>query len=375
MPRRESADRAQIVFLYTNIGRGHPFYLDGIVERFDAEHPEIDYFIDDVFTRSRGTALAAWQTARQMYRTGSQGGALTRLYSRFRQSGSGQSRLLLTTLGRDIIRAYDGFSGRLVVAHPILAKILAPYARVVYQHGELVVPDEALVKGCHRILVPLSSTAEVFTRAGIPETTVIVTGQCIEYGIQDKVEAAYEARCRRFADGESLTVALFSSGAYPRIHLDQIITAAVSLAEAGHKPIVFAGTSRKIARWLRMRFRNLTIPVVESVSRADITTVSENIFETMDVFIAPSHERTNWAIGAGLPQLILMPAIGSFAPLNAALAQSMGVAEPLGNDVVGRLDYLITSGKLAAMACAGFHPIQLQGFSVAANEIRASIVT
>ncbi|MDA1043649.1 MAG: hypothetical protein O3C57_00340, partial [Verrucomicrobia bacterium] len=55
-------------FLYAEIGRGHPFYLDGIRS---ALPDSATVHVDNVFTRSRGISLLGWQLARGAYAWGS----------------------------------------------------------------------------------------------------------------------------------------------------------------------------------------------------------------------------------------------------------------------------------------------------------------
>ena len=43
--------------------------------------------------------------------------------------------------------------------------------------------------------------------------------------------------------------------------------------------------------------------------------------------MSPSHERTNWALGLGLPIFVLSPTIGPFSPLNASLIFKSEVGE------------------------------------------------
>ena len=59
-----------IEFLYTNIGRGHPHYLDGIVESLSKERVGR---VTDVFAVSAGIERAAWKTVRTVYRVGGRG--------------------------------------------------------------------------------------------------------------------------------------------------------------------------------------------------------------------------------------------------------------------------------------------------------------
>ena len=92
------------------------------------------------------------------------------------------------------------------------------------------------------------------------------------------------------------------------------------------------------------------------------------IFPFFDFFVAPSHERTNWALGLGLPLFIVGPCIGPFAPLNQAKLLDVGVAKVIdsseqavrfGDDLTD----LMRSGQLAAMANAGWGKQSIDGFA------------
>ena len=82
---------ADIAYLYTNIGRGHPGYLDGIIEAIETTSPEIKYFVTDVFALSRGLSLFGWRRVRGMYRLGARGGLISSAYGLLRRfSGGGR---------------------------------------------------------------------------------------------------------------------------------------------------------------------------------------------------------------------------------------------------------------------------------------------
>lgn len=386
MPQINAIEEAQLIFIDTEIGRGHPGYLDGTIARVAAVFPHLRYHRTDVFAVSRGLSMTGWRAVRWLYRMGGKGGLVTSLYGLMRRSsGAGRAPgLLLTVLGRDLSRFTARAKGILVVSHPILAQMLAPLGPVVYQHGELAVPDEALVNGCRRIFVPWREGADDFKRFGTPVETLAVTGQCIENELVDIAVAAHEARMERLQGNGPLTVALFSSGAYPPLHLRRLCIAARSLAAAGHTSVIFAGQSRPVAKSLLHNLHRRGIPAVDgldlsagisivgSPNRNHENRLTAELFPRLDLFVAPAHERTNWAVGLGLPQFILCPHIGSYAPGNAAIATGRGVALEIPDDRTAQIladliADLRQTGRLAEMAAGGFGQTDIDGFDRSAR--------
>lgn len=390
MPETKDLRDAQIAFVCTEIGRGHPFYLDGLIATFITEFPLIKYYRSDVFTLSRGMALNSWRAVERLYRIGSRGGIISGGYNRLRKILGSQTRPGLASgiLGRDIRKALAGFGGVVVVSHPLLASLLAHSHRLVYQHGELAAPDEAIVGGCVKTLVPTPRTAAIFTACGISPDAVFVSGQCIELELVEPAKMAFEQRLLRLGGTDPLVVGLFSSGAYPRDHLRRLRLAAISLVKAGHNVIYFAGLSRKVAGKFE---RYLWTDSLSSIGkdalneRATVLCASDRMgfdtqvaeyFPQLDLFLAPAHERTNWAVGLGIPQLILCPHLGSYAPLNASIAVDQGVAAEIVNDDMARniaeiIAYHRSTGYLSGMAANGFGQYPLDGFSRCAGEVAA----
>lgn len=387
MPEVRKIGEADLVVLYTNIGRGHPSYLDGIVEFLDRSHQHIKFIKCDVFEHSRGISLKAWNLVRKLYFWGARGGLVTSIYGVLRQaSGSGEGGSLAAILGRDVKKLLAGFGGPVIVAHPILAAILAEQNRVIYQHGELAVPQESVVKRCRTILVPLEQTAREFIKAGIERQRLIVTGQCIETDLAAHRQSGFNRRISRLEGDAPLKAALFSSGAYPRQHLRKIRLAAVSLFKAGHEVLLFAGSSKAVTSDFIHYFERQGIEVgidLNSLARLKVLyspdRLDENrslaaVFDSLDFFMAPAHERTNWAIGLGLPFFILKPHIGSYAPLNAAIALGAKVACSIDNDQKAAafgevLGNCRREGELISMARNGFGRTRLSGFERSAEVI------
>jgi hypothetical protein len=194
---------------------------------------------------------------------------------------------------------------------------------------------------------------------------------------------AGEIRRKRIAGSEPLCAALFASGAYPPPHIKKLKLAAKALTDAGHAVFWSAGTSTAMHTRLKHWAVKAGIPLSDSIapgklylarpySRREENRLTAEQFERFDIFIAPAHERTNWAVGLGLPMFILEPQIGPYAPLNAHIAQSKGTAELLTTDadcrnLPDRLTKLRTSGVLSAMAEAGSRPDRINGFANAAD--------
>lgn len=386
MPEVDRLDKAAVVFISTEIGRGHPGYLDGLVEKLRSDYDRIPFHKSDVFALSHGISLAAWKAVRRTYRIGGRGGVVSSFYGRLRRSsGAAQGRgRLLDILGRDLRRHLSNFPGVIVAAHPIVARILAPYHTVIYQHGEMAAPPEAFVTGCQKILVPLKETAACFFKAGYADEDIFITGQCVETDLIRQAPDAFEKRRSRLAIDRPLTIAQFSSGAYPKDHLAILREATVSLVNAGHTVYVFAGLSKWVADEFMRHFEHLRttgdfksaaferIHVIHAQNRTDENRRVAEIFSQLDLFIAPAHERTNWAVGLGLPQIILTPHIGSYAPLNAKLALNREVAVEIDSSAGGfaaQVEDLRRSGRLSVMADNGFGKTDIDGFAQAARFI------
>ncbi len=377
----------RIEFLYTNIGRGHPSYLDGIIEAL-VRRGEIGLVRGetDVFAVSSGLSKLAWRLIRGLYHVGSSGGPGGRLYNRLRKDADyNRPGVMLRLLGRSIARTYMSRPWPLVVAHPILAAILKGKQQLIYQHGELVAPSESLVRGASRVLAPTEETARAFVESGYAPEDVVVTGLCIELSLARQAEDAYEGRMERLRRIEERTGAFFSSGAEPKSHVGMLTSAIESIARAGGRAIVFAQRGGRFQRACVTRFerRELSfsvlddrapmatkpdvISVVTFASRRELAHRTAQLFPCFDYFVAPAHERCKWALGLGLPMFIIGPEIGSFAPLNRERLISAGVAEPLdtiddARDLGTQVNGRHTTDPLVDMAQAGWGRLPINGF-------------
>ncbi len=109
-------------------------------------------------------------------------------------------------------------------------------------------------------------------------------------------------------------------------------------------------------------------------TRRELDTLTSLVFPYFDYFVAPAHERVNWAVGLGLPMVALSPTAGPYAPLNLALVQREGVAVDsldLGpaNTFHWNISKLHREGKLSAMSSAGWNRYPITGFDTIAAEL------
>jgi len=365
-------------FLYTDIGRGHPFYLDGIIEALERRGgPTFEK--RTVFELSRGLSGLAWRGVRQAYLKGSSGGLFGGFYASVRRSNDyTRTGLIGKMLGRDIVRFARRSAGPVVVAHPLLVGLLREHARVIYQHGELMTPDEALVPGAEIVIVPTDTVANRFLAAGYRSEQVFVSGLCVEPAIAAQAETCFEQRMIRLKGDEPLTGLFLSSGAEPGDHVRHIVTSAASCFGEGYRGIVSARAGGRLeraikndwaGRWLIYHPLSSDGLWPKDVGRAGLVTFrsrqEENDlvarrFPEIDFLVAPSHERTNWSMGLGLPTYVLTPPVGPYAFLNWLLLSETGVGSPVdvgglgAADLGSRIRNQRSSGKMAVGAELGW---------------------
>jgi len=377
----------RINFLYTNIGRGHPFYLDGILEALVRRgNIRLVRGESDVFEVSRGLSRLAWQAARWMYRKGSSPGIVAAVYKKLRSHADyNRPGVVLRLMGRDLRRMFSLDLNPVVVAHPTIVAILKGRQGLIYQHGEMVTPAEAVVAGASKVLVPTDEAAAPFIESGYDSRDVMVSGLCIEPSLVRQSGDALAVRLKRIGGDDPLVGAFFSSGAEPRRHIDKLVRAAASAVTHGGKVILFAqrdgvfvreAAKRLLSRGIEFasvdshQFLPADLPpalIVQYASRREENGFTAQLFPMFDYLVAPSHERTNWALGLGLPMFVVGPQIGPFAPLNRELLVHAGVAERIDSnsaaDAFGvRLGHLRASSKLAEMAKAGGGKYRIDGF-------------
>ena len=367
-----------IDILYTEIGRGHPFYLDGVR---DCLPETVSCRIDTVQACSHGLSQLGWHLARHAYTLGSStsDGAL---YSRLR---AGQHRAqkgpLAKLLCRDIIRRYATRETPLLVAHPILVNALKNRPHLYYQHGEVVAPPESLITGAYTAFVPTSDVADQFINAGMQASQICVTGLCVEDTLRQDASRCFDARQARLKANAPLTCALYSSGAEPRPHVAALTRFARAAMQTGHRLVIFCEHNGALHQAMRT-FENDFGGQCSVATHSDRASLNENTvsrFPEFDALVAPSHERSNWALGLGLPMCILGPCIGTFAPRNRDVLRKAGVACDMPDintaDVGKWFNDLHDSGALANMSSRGWGQVAIDGFSTIASHLMSDTGT
>jgi len=352
-----------ITAVCSEIGRGHPAYLDSVIEALAQQ----GHTVPVVPAQGLG-----WRLARLGYRWGGRGGIGTFLYNRLR--GARPSRWQRAILGSSLRKRFWSFPGVVLVDHPLLAHLLAPVCRVAYIHGEIAAPPVSAVPGAWRTFVPLEQTVARLETHGVRREAVAVSGLVIEPALVAGAPDAFKGRVQRLSSNQPLTVAFFTSGAYPKPHMRQLVLAGRSAAAAGHRVIVFCGTDHKKATAIGSRLKS-DGQVLVFDSRSAETERTAELFSQLDVMVAAAHERTNWAVGLGLPLFALLPHIGPFALENFRFALAQGVCLPLEDASAfgAQLTSLRNSGKLVAMACAGWGKYPITGAQAVAASLRPSV--
>lgn len=368
------------VFVCADIGRGHPFYLDGLrheLERLLPPGVQIDSLRAAELSGAAGRL--AWLAIRQLYLLGSSPGPWSFLYARLRRNSDynrdqAAIRFLRSSL-RDGVRRIG--RSPIVVSHPLLVSALRPHPCVIYQHGEGVTPGEAVVLGAHRVLVPTASAAEPFIAAGYDPSDVWITGLCIEPDLVVQDPGCYERRLERLATSAPLTGAYFSSGAEPSHHIQTLVASAVSALRSGGLVHVFAARGQRLAEAVHGMGQRLTgdasrrLVVHTFDVRAELDRLTALHFHAFDYFMSPPHERSNWALGLGLPMFLAGPDVGPFAPLNRRLLLEAGVARPVtvAEEFGAWLSMLRSEGTLSSMARSGRDRHSILGFAQGARHI------
>lgn len=372
--------------LYTEIGRGHPFYLDGIIESLNRNGGiSIVRTTSSVFEESSGLSYQLWKLVRYLYKAGAQNNAVGKLYGYLRnETDYNQPSHLINLLGAKIKNKYLSDSDPLIVAHPLLVAMLKEKSNLYYQHGELIAPEESVVKGAEFVFVPTEEVAEKFYKF-YSKDQIIVTSLCIEPSIVQIAKDCFLERMIRYEKSDYLCGGYFSSGAEPEEHVDKLIGSLLSTVQAGHKAIAFVRHDGNFFKNITKKLteqsiicHNFTVsdPVpinLPSVSlvifknRREENILATRFFRFLDFFVSPSHERTNWAAGLGLPIFVTDPPIGPFSPLNRKFILDNNI----GNVIVDKLEtesfsekliLFKQSGQLAAYAENGFGKYEINGF-------------
>jgi hypothetical protein len=387
--------KAPVTAIYAGIGRGHPNYLDSVLRSLRLRDPDAFRQIRVVLAPTLATGLSnlGWRAVRGIYRQGARGGIVSRFYSRFRarRSAYDPDALAARLLGRDLLKDLAGYRGICLVAHPLLAAILARSHRVCYLHGEIAAPAESAVRDVERIYVPIKETAGRMVSQGVNRSILVETGLVIEPELVPNCSAAVTARIGRLNADTPLTIGFFVSGAYPSDHVRFMLAAARSCLSSGMRVRMFWGTDRRERERLIAKLENTATPVIvddsgqQSQSDAPLVIVSGTTREqetlnslqylpSLDVFCAAPHERINWAAGAGLPMVMIGPPIGSFAPENRQFVLESRCGIEL-STITGfrqfaeRIQTMRASGSLVRMAEAGIGKHAINGAEMIARDL------
>ncbi|MGB8658203.1 MAG: hypothetical protein WCE90_10540 [Candidatus Zixiibacteriota bacterium] len=378
----------RVAALCSDIGRGHPSYLDSVISVLKRTYPDLIY--RTVFEEGRGVSLLSWKFLSWLYSISGKGGLQTRFYHLIRKRSETNlaDSQLTKILGRDLRRLYRGFPGICLVDHPIVARALAGVCRVWYVHGEIAAPAECAATGAEKTFVPLQGTKEKLISCGADEESIVVCGLMIEPGLADSAETSFEQRLERIRSDQPLTIGFFTSGAYPKEHMEKIVEGARSVIEKRMKAIIFCGTNPQKLEWVKGKARDwraklavdtegeshenqeFDLMLVTRKTRQEDTQRAIELVPRLDAFVAASHERINWAVGLGLPMFVLFPLIGTFASQNLEFAQKQKVVYPLDStektkDLGAILSELRQSGQILQMAQNGFGVHKIDGIDTA----------
>lgn len=347
----------------------------------------------EVLDECTGLSRLGWSAAGWLYSTASSSHAVRAAYERLR-SGSDYAKPSFSRrlLGRQLVKKFGSSNTPLVVSHPALIGILTGRENLIYQHGELVAPDESFVPGASLVFVPTTEVADRFLGAGYSSGQVSVTGLCIEPELVGSAKDNFSRRQNRLNSPGELCGGFFSSGAEPKEHIGYLAASALSVVRNGGRAVIVARQSGKLAALVHGLFQKSDACCVEVSTETDIPrelppatllkyrtrreldTLTSLVFSHLDYFVSPAHERVNWAAGLGLPMVALLPTTGPYAPLNLELVCRAGVAVSsveLGppNTFHWNVSRLHSDGKLATMSQAGWNSHPIAGFDTIATEL------
>ena len=173
-----------------------------------------------------------------------------------------------------------------------------------------------------------------------------------------------------------MTVAFFISQAYPKPHIEKIIVGVESVIRKGMRAIVFTGTEPQKGQYIKKQlelilkrnpqYKPESFKIIISNSRHEENQKTAEFISEVDIIVAASHERTNWAVGLGLPIFVLFPLIGTYAEQNFDFAFDREVAHPIRNleaakNLGEKLIEMHKAGTLSKMAKCGFSSYSLNG--------------
>jgi hypothetical protein len=270
--------------------------------------------------------------------------------------------------------------------------------RVFYLHGEIAAPAESVVIGCERIYLPIAQTGAKMIAMGVPESDIVQSGLVLEPELLEGLDEAVQRRADRMKDRQPLTVGFFISGAYPVGHIRLMLLGAQACYRAGMRVRFFWGSDRsQVHKLIKEASRFMVgsselalddgkaeqvhdsrIVIVHAGSRERETLIGLRYLPQLDLFCAAPHERVNWAVGAGLPMVMISPPIGTFAPENMEYVSAVGCGVELSSReqflyLPNLLQNLRESGELAAMVSRGHNRSPVDGAAVIAENLAAAL--
>ncbi len=159
-----------------------------------------------------------------------------------------------------------------------------------------------------------------------------MTGLLIEPELVKDAKKNFDLRISRLKSNEPLTVAFFTSQAYPKPHITKIISAVESVVIRGMKAIIFTGTDQNKANQIKQKVELIKsrnphdIKVIMSKTREEENRQTAELMDIINIIVAASHERTICAVGLGLPIFVLYPLIGTYARDNYEFALNQRVS-------------------------------------------------
>jgi hypothetical protein len=365
----------RILAINVEIGMGHPNYLDYVLQAIKLIKPQTELTYWDVLTHEKWHNKLFWQVSKQIYLLGAKGGLITDFYTKFRTT-SKTPRVPVCSVSS------KGFD-RILVSHPLLARNLSD---VWYIHGEIASPKECVLGNIEKIVVPTEYTAKRLIAQGIRAEQILISGLLIAPDLIADAKGNQLKRLSRIKSEKPLTIGFFISGAYPPPHIKKVVAGIVSATKENHRIIVFLGIHQKKAKsFLRLLNKTksketgpeATILFIQGKTRMDYQKRVNRLLPLLDIFVAPSHEYTNWAVGLGLPMLALFPMIGSYAEENFKFAYEQGVVFPLRTIADARtlgktVSGLRKRGTLLKLVDNGFSKFPIEGAKNTALKILAT---
>ncbi len=298
------------------IGRGHPNYLNLLKKELN-----LPYFYLEIPLN-----ISIIKLLNFLYKNSSKNLFTLSIYNQLRKKGK-IPNFLIEKLKREIKNFLPKEKYLIIVSHPILAKILEG-EKIYYLHCENAFPKEAICNA-EKIFVPLEITKEKAISYGIEKEKIIVTNLFVEEELANLKELGYKERLKRIKKREKLSCAIFLSGAYPKVHIKEILKYIKYLIFNNLKVFLFSGIDYSYYLYFQRKLFIEGVYVIRCRSWEEEIRKFKEIFLDIDFFIAASHERTNWALGLSLPMFVLTPFIGSYAYENYEIAKNYGVARLL----------------------------------------------